>query len=399
MPHMNKLIIVAMLVAALMLPGGAGLCAASGVADGLVPFLVKGETNLSGNFYLSFAFSRNLIMLDGKGNIVWSKHGEQPAPDMHTGWWDFKKHVLKGKTYYSYHDETGEYDNYGLMGYAPGERVILDENFNEIKRIKFEASAVVPKGAPLDGHDFLLMDLDHYIMSGYIHDTVYNIPGYEQGAQVVYSYLQEVECGQVTWEWKSIDYPELYALTVTDADENANDFANEKTNAPDYVHFNSLRLDDDGNLVCSFRHISTILCLDRHRSTDQILWKLSGAGDEFGLAEEDKTSCQHYATIDGSYYTVFDNNNRHQATRVMTYDIDPNNHKVNNVIKHTFPDKFSDACGDVQYIHGNLYAIGWGRATKDPACLSVYDFSTNQELFAVYLKNPQNFTYRCVYYE
>ena len=58
-------------------------------------------------------------------------------------WWDFKKHVVDGKTYYSYHDQTGTYDGYGLDGFAPGERVILDENFNEIKRITFEPSDVV----------------------------------------------------------------------------------------------------------------------------------------------------------------------------------------------------------------------------------------------------------------
>ena len=75
---------------------------------------------------------------------------------------------MNGETYYSYHDHTGTYDNYGLTGYGPGERVIMDKDFNEVKRITFEASDVVEKGAPLDGHDFLMIDLDHYILSGYI---------------------------------------------------------------------------------------------------------------------------------------------------------------------------------------------------------------------------------------
>ena len=42
------------------------------VAEGLAKIAVEGETDLPGHFYLSFVFSRNLIMLDGKGNIVWS---------------------------------------------------------------------------------------------------------------------------------------------------------------------------------------------------------------------------------------------------------------------------------------------------------------------------------------
>ena len=155
------------------------------VAEGLPAIHVEGSTDLPGNFYLSFVYSRDIALLDGKGNIVWSKHEDQPAEGASTGWWDFKKHVVDGKTYYSYHDQTGAYDSYGQEGFATGERVILDENFNEVKRITFEASRVTKKGDPLDGHDFLMIDLDHYILSGYIHETVYNVPGYEGGSQVV----------------------------------------------------------------------------------------------------------------------------------------------------------------------------------------------------------------------
>jgi hypothetical protein len=102
---------------------------------------VEGETDLPGCFYLSFVFSRNLILMDGKGNIVWSKHEEQPEGCFGTGLWDFKKHEFDGEIFYSYHDQTGAYDDYGLLGFAPGERVIMDKNFNEIRRITFEECA------------------------------------------------------------------------------------------------------------------------------------------------------------------------------------------------------------------------------------------------------------------
>ena len=42
------------------------------VAKGLPNISVEGKTDLPGNFFLSFVFSRNLIMLNGKGEIVWS---------------------------------------------------------------------------------------------------------------------------------------------------------------------------------------------------------------------------------------------------------------------------------------------------------------------------------------
>ena len=369
------------------------------VAEGLAKIHVEGDSGLPGHFYLSSVDRRNLIVLDGKGNIVWSKHGEQPQEGADLGWWDFKKHVVNGKTYYSYHDETGSYDNYGLTGYGPGERVILDENFNEVKRITFEASEVTAKGAPVDGHDFLMVDLDHYILSGYIHDTVYNIPGYEQGSKVVYSYLQEVDHGKVVWEWKSIDYPELYSLSVTDAMESAIDFANEKTDAPDYMHFNAMRLDAEGHLICSFRHINSILCLDRTRKSEQILWKLSGGGDEFGLPESQKTSGQHYVTLDDGWIMVFDNNNIRKASRISSYAIDVDHRQVIAVRSYAFPGKFSYACGSVQRLSGDIFVIGWGWAVRNPECMSVYDFSKGKKLMSVTLDDPYNAFYRCAYYD
>lgn len=369
----------------------------TGAVEGLPEFTVEGSTDLPGHFFISFAYSRNLIMMDGKGNVVWSKHEDQPE-DSTNGWWDFKKHVIDGKTYYSYHDQIPDYDNFGFEGFAPGERVILDENFNEVKRITFEQSDTVEKGHPLDGHDFYMIDLDHYILSGYLKDTIYNHPDYPEGSSVVYSYLQEVDHGKVVWDWKVTDYPELYDLVVTDGDETANDFANEKTDVPDIVHFNAMRIDDDGNLVCSFRHLSTILCLDRTKRTDQIIWKLSGKADEFGLTEDQKTCCQHYVTVDGDTVMVFNNGNRDKKTDARIYDLDKENMKVNEVYMLEVPGKFSSACGSVQHISDELYAFGWGRSENDTVCMSVYDFTTDTELLSVTLANP-GLTYRCVYYE
>ncbi len=369
------------------------------VAKGLPAIHVEGSTDLPGNFYLSWVYSRDIAMLDGKGNIVWSKHEDQPAEGLTTGWWDFKKHVVDGKTYYSYHDQTGAYDSYGLTGYAPGERVILDENFNEVKRIKFEASDVVAKGDPLDGHDFLMIDLDHYILSGYIHEEVHNVPGHESGSKVVYSYLQEVKDGKVVWDWRSADYPELYGLTVTDGTPDANDYSNQQTDAPDIMHFNAMRLDDNGNLVCSFRNLSTVLCLDRTKDKDQILWKLSGGADEFGLADYQKSSCQHYVTVDGNRVTVYDNGNKNQLSRVVTWQVDASAKKAETVDIHSFNNKFSTACGSAQRVDGSLYVVSFGAATKDNEYMAVIDFATGEKLLSVKLDNPQDFTYRCTYFE
>ncbi|MBQ6442752.1 MAG: aryl-sulfate sulfotransferase [Lachnospiraceae bacterium] len=277
--------------------------------------------------------------------------------------------------------------------------MILDENFNEVKRITFEASDTVEKGHPLDGHDFLMVDLDHYFLSGYIKDTVYNIPDYPDGSSVVYSYLQEVQDGKVVWDFKTVDYPELYQLTVTDGKKDANDFGNVTTDVPDYVHFNAMRLTEDGDLIVSYRHLSSILCLDRTKKTDQIKWFLSGGNDQFGLCEVEKTNCQHYVTWDGNYIMTFDNHNSNQASRVVCYYVDTDAKKLKAFRGYAVGNKFSMACGSAQRVKDELFVIGWGCAAKDADCMSVVDFSTGDTLLNVTLDNPQDFTYRCVYYE
>jgi len=369
------------------------------VPEGLAEFTVTGSTNLEGNIFLSWVYSKDIAMLDGKGNIVWAKHEDVGEDGVNAGYWDFKKHVIDGNVYYSYHDQDSSADKYGLPGYAPGERVIMNSNFKEISRISFEASDTVTKGHLIDGHDFLLIDLQHYIMSGYIKDRVYNIEGYPDGSNVIYSYLQEVDNGEVVWEWRSIDYPELYSLTVTEATPTANDFANEEVDAPDYVHFNAMRLNDDGDLVCSFRHLDTILCLDRTTLTDQIKWKLSGNADEFGLSDSQKTSGQHYVTVDGDTVTAFDNHNLTEETRIVTYTIDTDKMSLEDFESYRIDGKYTSACGSAQRLYGNTFAIGWGCAENDNECFCIYDFDTDKRLISITLKNPQSFTYRCVYYE
>ena len=404
MKHLSKLVcgLLAMLLAILPL---CALAEAPGPIPGMIDekaeIIVTGETDLPGRFFLSFPFSRNLIVLDGKGNIVWDKYEPFESPDQPGSFWDFKQHVVDDEVYYSYHDNTGTYDNYGLTGYGPGERVILDKDFNEVKRITFEESSVVPKGFPLDGHDFLLIDLDHYILNGYVKDTVYNIPGYENGSDVVFSYLQEVKDGEVVWEWKSTDYPELYDyVAIHSMSQNGvNNSANENGAAPDYIHFNSMDLDADGNLVCSFRHIHALLCLDRSASENQILWTLSGIGDEFGLTEIQKSSAQHTAEVNGNYITIFDNGNRNSTSRVVGYCIDPETKELKAFRSYTLGGKYSEACGSAQHLYDEVYVIGWGMTFGNPEAMSVVDFATGETLMSVYLKNPMNNTYRCLYFD
>jgi hypothetical protein len=274
--------------------------------------------------------------------------------------------------------------------------VILDERYCEIARLK-----LIAPGSSIDaaeGHDFILLDDDHYIVSAYEPRMVHNIPAEcgpnPQGSRVIAARLQEVKKGEVIFDWVSTDHMELYVLSEAPF----NDFANARDQFPDYVHFNSMEIDPaDGNLVCSFRNISSIIKIDR--KTGDILWILSGAGDQFGLSQEQKTSNQHYArlTPDG-YLTVFDNNVRNKKTRILKMKLDEKGKRLTGYQEFFAGERFSVVCGSADNITGSVFVIGWGGSVDGKAVLTEIDFESNKKLFE--LSFPKNIhTYRCVKYK
>ena len=95
---------------------------------------------------------------------------------------------------------------------------------------------------------------------------------------------------------------------------------------------------------------------------------------------------------------AFDNHNISERTRLVSYKVDLDGKELKEFKERVVPGKFSSACGSQQQIKDELFMIGWGDAQNDAACFSVYDFASGKELMSMRLANPNNFTYRCVYY-
>ena len=79
--------------------------------------------------------------------------------------------------------------------------------------------------------------------------------------------------------------------------------------------------------------------------------------------------------------------------------LDMDKKKADPVQSFSFHNKFSQACGSVQKLDDRRYVIGWGWATTDNECMSVYDLLSGEKQMSVTLDEPKNITYRCVYYE
>src|SRR6266850_218547 len=82
------------------------------------------------------------------------------------------------------------------------------------------------------------------------------------GGTIYADYLLEVTTdGTVVWEWRSWEHLDFETEVVTLQDRRA-----------EWTHANTVAEMDDGNLVVSFRNISTVVIIDRR--TGNVLWKL-----------------------------------------------------------------------------------------------------------------------------
>jgi len=117
-----------------------------------------GEGVIPGDFYLSFIFQPLIMKVDNQGRLLYYRFEPTEANGtfQEQGFWDFKKHVFSGKTYYSYHAPDPAFKDRAFTGYVPGMRILMDEHYVPVDTIHALASSdgYLPAGSPLDGHDF-----------------------------------------------------------------------------------------------------------------------------------------------------------------------------------------------------------------------------------------------------
>jgi hypothetical protein len=343
-----------------------------------------GESSYEGNYYASISTGQAaLYELNNKGEVVFyiAKSPEQAHGETYR---DFKKHVLAdGTVRYSYQHVYGVNDK---IGYAVGERVILDEQFQKLKTITLPESEVTQKGDPIDGRDFILIDDNHYIIETSQLVLVQNVPeglgAGTMGSKVVRSLIQEVKDDKVVFQFTTDSHPELYGLSVND-----HDYSNTTSQSPDYAGFNRMILDpNDNNLIVSFGNMNTIMKINRENG--EILWKLSGNGDQFGMTPEQKTSGQTDMafTAEGDL-TIFDDALSSGQTRIIKLKLDENNKKITEYHEFKIPGKTTLFDGSTQKIGDNIevYTIGWGVTKEGTTAMTEMDFNTGKKLLEITL--------------
>lgn len=312
-------------------------------------YLVEGKSQYDGDYYMStfsFDYTENhfIFKMNESGEILYYKFTGNVA-------FDFRKQTdEKGNIRYTYLESTA--NNFlGKSAILPCDLVIMDENYNELKRVNY--SLEDGKSEKLENHAYIYFSDEHYILATYEKEDI-------KLREKLNCIIQEVKNGEIVWEFNSGRYPELYEYYFLDK-------TNLPEKCPDYMHINSMTIDKaDGNLLCSFRNINSIIKINRN--TGEIIWILGGEGDQFNLTENQKFSKQHsIVSSDNNTILIYDNGNKDQRSRMVKFKIDENNKKIENFTEYD-AELYAPMMGSVQVINEGketyLICYGGGEYTK-----------------------------------
>lgn len=255
------------------------------------------------------------------------------------------------------------------------------------------------EGNLIEPHDCCLISVNplHVITQRYIENQTTIVDGYAR--TVTSLVLEEQYDGKKVWEWNSVDYPELW---IDSHHRGYND---------DYLHNNTISLDNDGNLLINNKQANQMLVIERtwdnnsHTgSIGNILWKIGGnrgAGFNYDVSNRIKTTEEqqwyesHDAIVDeNGVYTMFDNRSSYPS-RIIEFKIDTIEKKVVNFKEYTYKSNGGRYMGSVAKCKDGVFLVSWGslRSTESPN-IGIYDFRNNKPIFELSFDNKAYNVYR-----
>jgi len=242
---------------------------------------------------------------------------------------------------------------------------IYDNDFNLIDSVQ------MANGYFADSHDFKILPNGHYLMVSYNDveiDMSKIVEGGHPNANVTQAIIQELDANKnPVFQWKSLDY-----IPITDS---YNDLTAKNI---DYIHLNSMFIDDNGDLLLSCRSTSEILKVSRQ--TGEIIWRFGGKHNEFSFLNEHEENAptyfcwQHDAKfLPNGNLLFFDNGSTpseqtREYSRAVEYELDEVNKTAKLVweYRHT-PDISTYNEGSAERLPNGNTLINWGGAVADGA--------------------------------
>ena len=318
-----------------------------------------------------------LLFTDRRGSLI----REKTMP-IHVE--DLQKWNVNGLVRYSYFQTRGNpvtLEN--IQGTEVGYEMICDSDLTIIDSAKLISYHDIDASVSdkLDVHEFILLGDHHYITESYYVKTPTNIPDSLhpiQGVRVAACIIQEIDNGQVVFQWDGSDYPELYSSS-----QENNNFRDTST-VHDYMHLNSICVDSaDNNLIVSFRNLDEIVKLNRQ--SGDIMWRLGGNNSDFPQTADQLFLRQHYPRLtDHGKTLIFVDNGLitgRAFTRILEFQLDESAKTISGFKAYHLPTPFIQFAGSVKK-EGDYYFIGGGAGLY----AAEVNYTTNKVLMQMTLK-------------
>lgn len=266
------------------------------------------------------------------------------------------------------------------------EIVELDEQFEPVRSFQLAGALA----GSTDFHDAELLPGGGALLMGYDSAS-------REGVSYVDAIIQVVDANGVpTFTWNSRDHVDPSEAYVDGGQG-------------DYAHINSLQMQDDGDVVASFRNLSQVMRIatvahDGHQPGD-VVWRFGGERNDFDIAgDDDHGPCaQHVARIeDNGNLVLFDNGSRQEPgdsgfplqtadmcptatpgvraarpeSRVSEYALDEEAMTATLVRDYRSPGRYAAFAGSQQYLGNGNTLIGWSQATDEEPPITVQPIAT-----------------------
>ena len=286
------------------------------------------------------------MILDNRGELVWFN----PLPLDIATQSDVRVQAYRGEPVIT------AWEGVSQLGTGFGHLVIYDQSYGEVLRQQ------VPNGYPgADQHEFLITPRDTALVIIYnpLEWDLTSIGGPVNG-NALDSVIQEIDLatGHMLFEWHALDHiAPVESYTAYSPEE-----------PWDYVHFNSVELDEHDDFVVSARNSHAIYKIERE--SGRIRWRLHGKRSDFRMGPDAGFALQHDARLhpDGTL-SLFDNHEGDQAreaeeqSRGLVLRLDEDLREATLVRQYTHPTEIlSVSQGNMQTLpNGNVF-VGWGSA-------------------------------------
>lgn len=276
--------------------------------------------------------------------------------------WDFKVNNNNKITYFRKSSDDWTPSGGGLW-------YVMDESMHDVDTL------VCANNLEADYHDIQYTQNDGYILQAYGKQEI-DMPQTEGVDTANILILQEFDQNHnLIMEWKNSDHMDI---------QNYADELNLTSTYRNWMHGNSLEIDDDDNIFISNRAMSEIIKFDRQ--SGELIWRLGGPMNDFTFIDDplNGPNRQHDARrLENGNIMIFDNGDGREPplTRVVEYEIDEIQLIATLVWEYSHPSGYvSLNQGCAQRLENQNTLISWGGVLNHGQLITEVDYSGSRVL-------------------